>query len=246
MSIFKLIIIIIFIFVVINYSIAEEQRIKISADLELQKISDHCYIHISYTLFESGHRMPANGLVYINDRNAFIVDTPWTNELTELLIQYLQDSMLVTIEGVIPTHWHVDCMGGLESVHQLGIKSYAYQLTAEICKEKKLPIPQVTFQDSLILGANSDLLLKYLGPGHTEDNMVVYIPKEKILFAGCMAKALAWKGLGFTGDANIPKWPETLKRVKASFPDAKIVIPGHGAFGGLDIIDHTLTLFDNH
>jgi metallo-beta-lactamase class B len=217
--------------------------IKISNDLELKKISDHCYIHISYTLFESGHRMPANGLIYINRRKAFIVDTPWTNELTELLIQYVQDSMKVTIKGVIPTHWHVDCMGGLEQVHKFGIKSYAYQLTAEICKEKNLPIPQLTFQDSLILGADSDLLLKYLGPGHTEDNMVVYIPKEKILFAGCMAKALTWNGLGFTGDANIPKWPETLKKVMNRFPDAQIVIPGHGNYGGLEIIKHTLTLF---
>ncbi len=240
----KVIIITIFLMLSI-FPLYGESNIKISDDLELSKISDHCYIHLSYTLLESGHRMPANGLVYINQRKALIIDTPWTNDLTQLLIDYLRDSMQVSIEGVIPTHWHVDCMGGLEIVHKLGIKSYGYQLTAEICKEKNLPIPQITFNDSLLIGPENELLLKYLGPGHTEDNMVVYIPKEKILFAGCMAKALTWNGLGFTGDANIPQWPETLKRVKASFPDAKIVIPGHGAFSGLDIIDHTLRLFNN-
>ena len=58
-----------------------------------------------------------------------------------------------------------------------------------------------------------------------------------------MAKALTWNGLGFTGDANVPKWPETLRIVMNTFPDAKIVIPGHGDYGGLDIIEHTLTLF---
>ena len=74
-----------------------QSNIKISDDLELKKISAHCYIHISYTLFESGNRIPANGLVYINDGKAFIIDTPWTNELTQLLIEYLQDSMRVSI-----------------------------------------------------------------------------------------------------------------------------------------------------
>ena len=224
-------------------SLFGELVIKISGDLELKKISDHCYIHISYHDLENAPHFPANGLVYINQGKAYIVDTPWTNELTDLLIQYLQDTMKVSVECVIPAHWHEDCMGGLETVHKMGIQSYAYQLTAEICKEKKLPVPQITFNDSLLIGPENELLLKYLGPGHTEDNMIVYIPSEKILFAGCMAKALGWNSLGFTGDANIPKWPETLKNVLHRFPDAKIVIPGHGNYGGLDILEHTLSLF---
>ena len=224
-------------------SLFGELVIKISGDLELKKISDHCYIHISYHDLENAPHFPANGLVYINQGKAYIVDTPWTNELTDLLIQYLQDTMKVSVECVIPAHWHEDCMGGLETVHKMGIQSYAYQLTAEICKEKNLPIPQITFNDSLLIGPENELLLKYLGPGHTEDNMIVYIPSEKILFAGCMAKALGWNSLGFTGDANIPKWPETLKNVLHCFSDAKIVIPGHGNYGGLDILEHTLSLF---
>lgn len=220
-------------------------NINISNDLKLEQISDHCYIHISYQDLENTSHFPANGLVYINHDKAFIVDTPWTNELTELLIKYLQDSMKVSVEGVIPTHWHVDCMGGLETVHKIGIKSYANQLTAEICKKKNQSVPQITFIDSLSIGSENELLLKYIGPGHTEDNMVVYIPSEKILFAGCMAKALNWKSLGFIADANVLKWPETLNNVLQNFTDAKIVIPGHGDYDGLDILEHTLSLFKN-
>jgi len=220
-----------------------EPIIKISEDLELNQISGHCYIHTSYHDLENAPRFPANGLVYVNLGKAFIVDTPWTNELTELLIKYLQDSLKVSVEAVIPTHWHTDCMGGLAIVHNMGIKSYAYQLTAAISKEKNLPIPQVIFSDSLKLGPENELLLKYLGPGHTEDNMVVHIPSEKILFAGCMVKVLGWNSLGFTGDANIPEWPKTLRKVLIAFRDVKIVIPGHGNYGGLDILEHTLSLF---
>ena len=241
--IIKFYIILPFLILIFWHILTAQVTIKISNDLQLQKISDHRFVHISYTDLENAPHFPANGLVYINQGKAYIVDTPWTNELTELLINYLQDSMNVSIEGVIATHWHVDCMGGLDIVHEMGIKSYAYQLTAEICKERNLPIPQITFNDSLLIGPENELLLKYLGPGHTEDNMIVYIPSEKILFAGCMAKALGWNSLGFTGDANIPKWPETLKNVLYCFPDAKIVIPGHGNYGGLDILEHTLSLF---
>ncbi|MEJ2545624.1 MAG: subclass B1 metallo-beta-lactamase [Calditrichaceae bacterium] len=231
-------------FLIVLIQLLTAQEIKqISEDLEIKQISDHCYIHISYHDLENAPHFPANGLVYINQGKAYIVDTPWTNELTDLLIQYLQDTMKVSVECVIPAHWHEDCMGGLELVHNMGIKSYAYQLTAEICKEKNLPIPKITFQDSLIIGSENELLLKYLGPGHTEDNIVVYIPSEKILFAGCMAKALNWNSLGFTGDANVPKWPETLRKVLYTFPEAKIVIPGHGDFSGINILKHTLSLF---
>ena len=241
--IIKFYIILPFLILIFWHILTAQVTIKISNDLQLQKISDHCFVHISYTDLENAPHYPANGMVYITHGNAFIVDTPWTNELTELLIKFLQDSMHVSIEGVIATHWHVDCVGGLETVHKMGIQSYAYQLTAEICKEKNLPIPQITFNDSLLIAPENELLLKYLGPGHTEDNMIVYIPSEKILFAGCMAKALGWNSLGFTGDANIPKWPETLKNILHCFPDAKIVIPGHGNYGGLDILEHTLSLF---
>ena len=243
--IIKFYIILPFLILIFWHILTAQVTIKISNDLQLQKISDHCFVHISYTDLENAPHYPANGLVYITHGKAFIADTPWTNELTELLIKYLQDSMHVSIEGVIATHWHVDCVGGLETVHKLGIKSYAYQLTAEICKEKNLPVPQNTFQDSLVLGSDNNLILKYLGPGHTEDNMVVYLPSEKILFAGCMAKALIWNSLGFTGDADIPHWPETLRKVIKTFPESRIVIPGHGKTGGLNILEHTLSLFKN-
>ncbi|MEJ2055388.1 MAG: subclass B1 metallo-beta-lactamase [Calditrichaceae bacterium] len=216
---------------------------KISNDLEIKRISDHCYLHISYFDLENAPHFPANGLIYINGDEGYIIDTPWTNELTKQLLDYLQDSMQVSIAGVIVTHWHEDCMGGLEAVHKAGIKSYAFQMTAELCKQKNLPVPQNKFSDSMIIGINNDLVLKYPGPGHTEDNIIVYIPEEKVLFAGCMTKALGWNSLGFTGDANIPKWPETLKKVLKVFPKAEIVIPGHGEPGGLDIIEHTLSLF---
>jgi glyoxylase-like metal-dependent hydrolase (beta-lactamase superfamily II) len=74
---------------------------------------------------------------------------------------------------------------------------------------------------------------------------VVWIPQEKILFGGCMLKALAWNGLGFTGDADVEEWPNTLNRLLEDFSGAEIVIPGHGDYSDLSLVYHTLELLKN-
>jgi metallo-beta-lactamase class B len=51
-------------------------------------------------------------------------------------------------------------------------------------------------------------------------------------------------GLGNVADADVKAWPKTLKRVLDNYPNAKIIIPGHGQFGDLSLIKHTLELLD--
>jgi metallo-beta-lactamase class B len=221
-------------------------RIKISDDLELIKLSENAYIHISYHDLLNTPHFPANGFIYLNHGQALIIDTTWENSTTKMLISWIRDNLNSTIIGIVITHWHVDCMGGLEAVHEARIKSYSHHLTRENAKLKELPVPTIGFKDSLILKVgNKRIHCYYFGPGHTDDNIVIWLPEEKILFAGCMVKALAWKSLGFLGDAHIHRWPETLKELLVKFPEARIVIPGHGQFGDLSLIKHTLKLLQN-
>ena len=74
------------------------------------------------------------------------------------------------------------------------------------------------------------------------DNIVVWIPSELILFAGCMIKSGNSKDLGNTVDGDLIAYPKTIDKLITKFPKAKIVIPGHGQFGGLDLITHTKEL----
>jgi len=71
---------------------------------------------------------------------------------------------------------------------------------------------------------------------------VVWIPAKKVLFGGCLVKALNAKNLGNTTEADLTAYPKTLKKVKETYPDAKTVIPGHGQPGSLELIDHTINL----
>jgi metallo-beta-lactamase class B len=226
---------------------AKDGIIKISDDLELIKITENSYIHVSYKDLPGYKHFPANGLIYTNDKKAYIIDTPWDDQLTETLVTWLKDSLKLSIEGVIPTHWHVDCMGGLKYINESGIKSYAVDLTCEIAREKNLPVPQFSFRDSLTLNSGEkEIVLKYLGAGHTKDNFVVWFPEEKILFGGDILRSLKWQSLGYVGDADVEAWPTSVQKILSNFPDAKIAIPGHGQYGDLSLVRHTLNLLEKN
>ena len=116
-------------------------------------------------------------------------------------------------------------------------------MTVDLAKEHGKPVPQNGFTDSLYLSFHGeDVCCYYLGCGHSTDNIVVWIPSEKILFGGCMVKEIHSKGLGSISDSNVEEWPETIQKVMEKFPEAQIVIPGHGKIGGKELLNHTKEL----
>jgi metallo-beta-lactamase class B len=226
-----------------GFSQVDFKRIKVSKDIELIKLSENAYVHVSYSDLPKFGRYPSNGLIFINKSEAFLFDTPMTDSLTMDLVSWLNDSMKLKIVGFVPNHWHNDCMGGLRFLRNQKIESYANQMTIDIAKSKELPIPKHGFKDSIQLPLG-DKLIKcyYFGAAHSLDNIVVWIPSEQILFAGCMIKSINSKDLGNTVDGDLLAYPKTIDKLINKFPSAKIVIPGHGQFGGLDLIKHTRKL----
>jgi metallo-beta-lactamase class B len=217
--------------------------IMVSPDLELVRLSDNAYVHVSWSQLPRFGRYASNGLVFINGRDAFLFDTPADDSLTKTLVAWIRDSLRVKIVGFMPNHWHADCMGGLAYLQSIGIESWASQMTIDIAKSKKLPVPIHAFSDSLRLSlGDKEIRCWYPGPAHSLDNVVAWIPSERILFAGCMAKAIDSKNLGNTADGDTTRYPKTIDMVIAKFPDARIVIPGHGAAGGPELLRHTRDL----
>lgn len=226
-----------------GFSQNESKRIQISKDLELIKLSENAYVHVSYTDLPNFGRCPANGLIFINGSQAFLFDTPWTDSLTTDLVSWFRDSMKLTIVGFIPNHWHSDCMGGLRYLQSQKIESYANQMTIDIARTKHLPVPAHGFKDSLQLQLGDKLIqCFYLGAAHSLDNVVVWIPSEQILFAGCMIKSIHSADLGNTVDGDLKAYPKTIDKLMDKFSKANCVIPGHGSFGGTELIKHTREL----
>ncbi|HPN22822.1 MAG TPA: subclass B1 metallo-beta-lactamase CfiA4, partial [Tenuifilaceae bacterium] len=179
-------------------------QIKVNNDLTLIKISDNAFVHISYTNDPKFGRFPSNGVVFISSKEAFLFDTPTAITQTKELVDFITDSLKLNVIGFIPNHWHNDCTGGLEYLKNIGVKTYANQLTIDILKGKGLPYPEVEFKDSLQLFlGDKEILCYYLGAAHSMDNIVVWIPSEKILFAGCMTKSTNSTNLGNTVDGDL-------------------------------------------
>ena len=220
-----------------------EKKITINSDLEIVQLTPNIYVHISYVEFTGFGRVPCNGMILTDGNKAFMFDTPATELLTQQLVEWITQTLKLKIEGFIPNHWHSDCMGGLAYLQRIGIESYANQMTIDIAKTKNLPVPAHGFKDSLTLNlGNHEIDCYYPGAAHSMDNIVVWIPSEKVLFAGCLVKELNATGLGNTVDGDLKEYPHTVEKILQKFPDAKIVIPGHGAFGGIELIRHTKEL----
>lgn len=222
---------------------AQQNRINVSHDIQLVKLSEHAYVHVSYADMPPFGRVGSNGLVLVNGKEAFLFDTPANDSLTRMLVSYLRDSMGVQIAGFVPNHWHSDCMGGLGYLKSIGVESYANQVTIGIAESKHLPVPDHGFTDSLALNlGDMEIECYYPGPAHSLDNIVVWIPSERILFGGCMVKAAGSRNLGNTADGDTVQYPATIRRILKKYGNARYVIPGHGETGGPELIRHTLEL----
>jgi glyoxylase-like metal-dependent hydrolase (beta-lactamase superfamily II) len=88
--------------------------------------------------------------------------------------------------------------------------------------------PTATFTDRFTIdlgGERGDLVLQYCGRGHTEGDIVAWLPRHKILFAGDLVEAQAAL---YTGDAFHRDWAAaTLDRVAAL--GAETLVGGRGA-----------------
>ena len=226
-----------------TYSQGSSTRITINNDLEIIQLTPNIYIHLSCAEFQGIGRFASNGMILTEGDQAFLFDTPPNVQLTQQLVDWMSQTMKLKIVGFIPNHWHIDCMGGLSYLNSIGVKSYANQMTIDIAKVKNLPLPTKDFKDSLTLYLGKrEIFCYYPGAGHSMDNIVTWLPDEKILFGGCLLKSPETNNKGNTKDADLKAWPVTVQKVKNRFLEARIVIPGHGVIGDASIFDHTIAI----
>jgi len=226
---------------------AQQTNIILDADvLKIEQISDHSFVHISYLKTNDFGNVACNGMVYINNNEAIIFDTPTTNAASEKLIQWLLEKKVNNIKAVVATHFHIDCIGGLEPFHKKGIPSYASDTTLQLLKEKnQMIIPHNGFEQQIVFTIGKEkVYTTFYGEGHTVDNVVGHIPSDHVLFGGCLVKSVN-AGKGNLEDANVSTWSETIEKIKVENPDLSIVVPGHGKTGGTELLDFTIQLFEN-
>ena len=239
---------------------------KISEDLYYSVVTDSIFMITHYFPFWGGNSL----FVLLPDNKGMLIDTPYENSGTESLLSWIATEFGEIELTAIITGFHQDNLGGNEVLREKGIDIYGPDLTRSLVinegdsfkafilksveKEEnkryyesytklKLTPPNKLFpiNDGLQLTLGDEIFEVYFpGESHTIDNTVVYLHKRRILFGGCMIKGIMYKSPGLMDYANMEEWPGAVQKVMARFPECSYVVPGHGDYGGEELLSHTL------
>lgn len=195
-----------------------------------------------YALVTGGD--PNTGFI-IGERGVVVIDARATPALARETLSIIRQLTDKPIRYLVLTHYHaVRVLGasGLGAEHiiahrntrdlirergQQDFESEARRfprLFHDISSVPGLTHPDICFDDTMILDlGDREVQLRWLGRAHTEGDTAVWLPQERVLFAGDLVEASA---APYCGDAYILDWPATLANVRTL--GAHVVVPGRG------------------
>lgn len=176
-------------------------------------------------------------------------DVRATPAAAQVWIDRLREHTDKPVRYVVLSHYHAVRVLGASAFH--ASETIAHELTRQLIAERGqqdwdsefgrmprlfkepegipgLTWPTITFTDELVIplgGDRGDLVLKDCGRGHTEGDVVAWVPKHRILFAGDLVESAAAL---YTGDAFHRDWSSTTLDAVAAF-DAEVLMGGRGA-----------------
>lgn len=237
----------------------DEQPMRVGEELIVRRVARDAYV-----ITHDAGVAPANVLaVRMPDGTVVLCSSPYHTEATRAMLAWLRGALDPPRIVAINTHFHPDGTGGNEAYAQAGVETYASDLTQGLLETRGAEVRDMTarmlgppLQERIervqivpaqnTFDAQEGLRLRFGGeslhvfhPGaaHSPDNVVVHFPAQQVLFGGCMIRA-ATAGIGYTGDADVAGWAAAAEAVKALGP--RVVIPGHGEPGGIELIQHTV------
>jgi len=189
---------------------------------KLQKIVEGVWVHTSTYTFPGGDIVPSNGLIVEEEDGLILVDTAWGEMATASLL-----------------------LAGVDILERNGVEVISHPDTARLSALKGTPLPNSSVSALATAPSRAKfgmVEVAYPGHGHTKDNLVVYVPSAKVLFAGSLIRGGDQKALGNSHDADLTAWKNSLGWTKATYKEAKWVVPGHGKGGNLSLLDMTFKL----
>ena len=183
----------------------------------------------------------------VGKRGVIAVDACATASRTQAFADAIRRVSQAPVRALVNTHHHGD--------HTFGNYRFpgAAIIAHEKCRQRVLELglapmnlppvgnwgdleldpPLVTFEERLTLWAD-DLRLEvlFVGPAHTSNDVVVWVPERRVLFAG----DIVFKGCTpFVLEGCIWHYFETLERLRGL--GAEVIVPGHGEVCGPEALD---------
>jgi len=189
----------------------------------------------------------SNAGLVVGADGAVAVDALMVPSMTRRLVAAIKKTTRKKVRSLINTHHHLDHTGGNRFFRGATIVATA-KCRAELAPgfppvpllQRFMPrfarefpllelvLPTVTFEDRLVLhDGERELHLWHPGtPAHTSGDALVYLPRERLIFAGDLAFHYVTP-LAFQG--HVGQWIAAADRVLAF--EADVIVPGHGPIG---------------
>ena len=214
-------------------------RPKEGTNVEITKIGDGVWLHTSFYIYPNGVKFPSNGLIIKEGQSLTLIDTAWGELQTVNLLSVIESQIKLPVTKALVTHAHSDRASGVDVLESKGVKVFSHPLTKQLTIEQGAPVPdnvisELKEEGSLVKFGSFEVF--FPGAGHAMDNLMVWLPKRKILFGGCAIRSLDSKSAGNIVHGDINSWLKITKQLKDKYNDASLVVPGHGKVGGLSYL----------
>ena len=188
----------------------------------------------------------SNAGFVVTDDGVVVVDALGSPALAQALLAEIKRVTPQPVRYVIVTHYHADHIYGLQTFKAAGATVLAHAkgreyLNSETARQRleasRVDLAPWINASTHLLEADRwldqpqtdvkvgsyDFQISYVGPAHTPEDLVVFVPQLGVLFSG----DLFFQGrIPFVGQADSRLWIASLTRLMQYQP--KLVIPGHG------------------
>ncbi len=186
------------------------------------------------------------GLV-VGNRSALLIDTGAAPALGQQIRESVATISEVPLRTVVLSHGHWDHALGLAAfagMETIGHESLATSLLSpaavDAAREQGLEPSQVVVPQRLVsILAAVDLggrrvEIGHLGPAHTQGDLTVLVPDDRVLFAGGLVEQAAPPGVD--EETSLGSWHQVLDSLQTLCRDDTVVVPGHGELVNRDYI----------
>lgn len=180
--------------------------------------------------------------VIITDDGVVVIDTQY-EDTAPAIVEQIGTLTDQPIRYIINTHIHGDHVGGNAYMQQYGAiiahqNTYDRMLArweGEGAPGRGDGFPQLTFRDSFTLNIGGiEIQLFHLGRGHTDTDVVVWVPGENVIHVGDLLFNRMTPYVDVSNGAHTGTWISVINQVIQKINSDTRVIPGHGELSDVD------------
>ena len=187
----------------------------------------------------------SNAGFVVTTAGVVVIDALGSPALAKRLLAEIARVTPQPVTHVVVTHYHADHIYGLQVFQDAGARIIAHQAGREYLNSdtarlrlqasraelapwidaQTLLVPATEWIDGrgeLTVG-DTQFVLQPVGPAHTPEDLAVYLPDRKLLYAGDLVFR---SRIPFVGQADSRNWIASLDKLLAM--DARVIVPGHG------------------